>query len=98
MRLLLAAALMIALHPGEMSAAQQTAGSVAGTVSIASADGQSLVMPGLTITMTCAGIDPKVSADQRGHGIGTSLDVYTKSGTKKRAEAAEQLENAVLVA
>src|SRR5437588_4686344 len=58
--MLLAAALMIALHPGEMSAAQQTAGSVAGTVSIASADGQSLVMPGVTITMTCAGIDPKV--------------------------------------
>ena len=45
-----------------------------------------------------AGIDPKVSADQRGHGIGTSLDVYTKSGTKQRAAAAEQLENAVLVA
>jgi integrase len=45
-----------------------------------------------------AGIDPKVSADQRGHGIGTALDVYTQSGAKKRAEAAEQLENAVLVA
>ena len=24
-----------------------------------------------------AGIDPKVSADQRGHGIGVALDVYT---------------------
>jgi integrase len=45
-----------------------------------------------------AGIDPKVSADQRGHGMGTSLDVYTKSGAEKLAEAAEQLENAVLVA
>ena len=45
-----------------------------------------------------AGIDPKVSADQRGHGIGVSLDVYTQSSAKKRADAAEQLENAVLVA
>jgi hypothetical protein len=25
-----------------------------------------------------AKVDPKVSADQRGHGIGVSLDVYTK--------------------
>jgi integrase len=45
-----------------------------------------------------AGIDPKVSADQRGHGIGVSLNVYTQSSAKKRADAAEQLENAVLVA
>jgi integrase len=43
-----------------------------------------------------AGIDPKVSADQRGHGIGVALDVYTKSALTKRAEAAERLENAVL--
>ena len=27
-----------------------------------------------------AGSDPKVSADQRGHGIGTAVDVYTQSG------------------
>jgi integrase len=45
-----------------------------------------------------AGIDPKVSADQRGHGIGVAIDVYTKAGLKKRAEAAEILENAVLTA
>lgn len=43
-----------------------------------------------------AGVDPKVAADQRGHGIGVALDVYTKSALKKRAQAAEQLENAVL--
>lgn len=42
------------------------------------------------------GIDPKVSADQRGHGIGVAIDVYTKSPLKKRASAAEQLEKAVL--
>lgn len=27
-----------------------------------------------------AGIDDKVAADQRGHGIGVSLDVYASSG------------------
>ncbi|MDX1980388.1 MAG: tyrosine-type recombinase/integrase [Bryobacteraceae bacterium] len=45
-----------------------------------------------------AGVDPKVAADQRGHGIGVALDVYTKAALSKRAQAAEQLENAVLSA
>ncbi|MGH7971690.1 MAG: tyrosine-type recombinase/integrase [Limisphaerales bacterium] len=45
-----------------------------------------------------AGIDPKVSADQRGHGIGVAIDVYTKAALSRRAEAAEQLEKAVLTA
>jgi integrase len=45
-----------------------------------------------------AGIDPKVAADQRGHGIGVAIDTYTRSALSKRAEAAEQLENAVLTA
>jgi hypothetical protein len=45
-----------------------------------------------------AGIDPKVSADQRGHGIGVAIDVYTKAGLGKRAEAAEKLENSVFAA
>jgi integrase len=44
-----------------------------------------------------AGIDPKVSADQRGHGIGVALDVYTHASLGKRAEAAERLENSVFV-
>jgi integrase len=44
-----------------------------------------------------AGIDPKVSADQRGHGIGVALDVYTHASIGKRAEAAERLEKSVLV-
>ena len=42
-----------------------------------------------------AGIDPKVAADQRGHGIGVAIDVYTKAALSRRAEAAERLENAV---
>lgn len=43
-----------------------------------------------------AGIDPKVAADQRGHGIGVSLDVYTKSAFHRKMAAAEQLEKAVI--
>ncbi len=43
-------------------------------------------------------IDPKVSADQRGHGIGTALDVYTKTALNKKAEAAKTLENSVFAA
>jgi hypothetical protein len=45
-----------------------------------------------------AGTDPKVAADQRGHGIGVAIDVYTKAALSRRAEAAEQLEKAVLTA
>lgn len=45
-----------------------------------------------------AGIDPKTSADQRGHGIGVALDVYTKAALSKRAEAAEKLEISVFAA
>jgi integrase len=45
-----------------------------------------------------AGIDPKVAADQRGHGIGVALDVYTKAALTKRAEAAEELEKSVFAA
>lgn len=45
-----------------------------------------------------AGIDPKVSADQRGHGIGVALDVYTKAALSTRAEAAKRLEESILAA
>jgi len=44
------------------------------------------------------GIDPKVAADQRGHGIGVAIDVYTKAALSRRAEAAERLEKALLTA
>ena len=43
-----------------------------------------------------AKVDPKVSADQRGHGIGVALDVYTKSSIEDLAAAAKQLEESVL--
>ena len=38
----------------------------------------------------------KVSADQRGHGIGVSLDVYTSSSIGQKAVAAKKLEDSVL--
>jgi hypothetical protein len=41
-------------------------------------------------------VDPKVSADQRGHGIGLSLDVYTKSNIQQKGVAAKKLEDSVL--
>jgi hypothetical protein len=43
-----------------------------------------------------AKVDPKVAADQRGHGIGVALDVCTKSSIQDRAAAAKRLERAVL--
>jgi integrase len=42
-----------------------------------------------------AGIDPKIAADQRGHGIGVALQVYTRASLSSRAKAAEQLEQAL---
>jgi hypothetical protein len=43
-----------------------------------------------------AGVDPKVASDQRGHGIGVSLDVYTSSDMEQKKEALQKLEAAVL--
>jgi integrase len=38
------------------------------------------------------GIDPKVVADQLGHGLGVNLDVYTVVALEKRQHAVEMLE------
>ena len=43
-----------------------------------------------------AKVDPKTAADQRGHGIGVALDVYTQSSIEARRGAAEMLEKSVL--
>ena len=43
-----------------------------------------------------ANVDPKVSADQRGHGIGVSIDVYTQSNMQQKGMAAKALEDSVL--
>jgi len=38
-----------------------------------------------------AGIDPKLVADQLGHGLGVNLDVYTVAALDKRQDAVEGL-------
>ena len=43
-----------------------------------------------------AGVDPKVASDQRGHGIGVSLEVYTSSDLEEKRAALKKLEAAVL--
>ena len=42
------------------------------------------------------GIDPKVAADQRGHGLGVSMDVYTQSDLEQKLAAVRALEVAVI--
>jgi hypothetical protein len=41
-------------------------------------------------------LDPKVTADQRGHGVGVAIEEYTKTSVKDRAIAARKLEEEVL--
>lgn len=41
-------------------------------------------------------VDPKVAADQRGHDIDVSMNVYTKTDIKQRAAVARKLEDVVL--
>jgi integrase len=43
-----------------------------------------------------AGVDPKVASDQRGHGVGVSLEVYTSSDMEQKRAALKKLEAAVL--
>jgi integrase len=42
-----------------------------------------------------AGIDPKLVADQLGHGLGVNLDVYTVAALDQRQEAVQTLEAAL---
>jgi len=43
-----------------------------------------------------AGVDPKVASDQRGHGIGVSLEVYTSSDLEQKREAVNKLKAVLL--
>jgi len=43
-----------------------------------------------------AGVDAKVSADQRGHGVGVSMEVYTISDRQQKREAVQKLESMVI--
>jgi len=42
------------------------------------------------------GVDPKLVADQLGHGLGVNLDVYTVAALEKRRQAVEVLEAALV--
>ena len=42
-----------------------------------------------------AGVDAKVSADQRGHGLGVSMEVYTMSDRQQKRQAVKRLEKMV---
>ena len=41
-------------------------------------------------------LDPKVTVDQRGRGVGVAIEEYTKTSVEDRAAAAKKLEEAVL--
>jgi integrase len=41
-------------------------------------------------------LDPKVTADQRGHGVGVAIEEYTKTSLRDRTIAARKLEEEVL--
>jgi hypothetical protein len=43
-----------------------------------------------------AKIDDKVAADQRGHGLGVSLEVYAISDLEQKIEAVKRLESEVI--
>ena len=43
-----------------------------------------------------AGVDPKVASDQRGRGLGVSLEVYTRSDLEQKRAALKALEATVL--
>ena len=43
-----------------------------------------------------AGIDPKLVADQLGHGLGVNLDVYTVAALDQRRHAVQALETTLI--
>jgi hypothetical protein len=42
------------------------------------------------------GIDPKVAADQRGHGVGVALEVYTQADLEQKLQAVTRLDSEVV--
>ena len=52
-------ALLLAFLHAQAAAAQSPAGIVSGTVSLPAPDGQPAVVPGVTLTLTCAGMEPR---------------------------------------
>jgi hypothetical protein len=59
--------LSLTLAAGHAAAAQQSSAAVAGTVSVAGPDGPPVVMPGVTLTMTCSSGEPRTDvSDEQG--------------------------------
>src|SRR5580704_711887 len=52
-------ACLLACLQAQGAAAQSAAGTVSGTVSLPEADGQGVVVPGVTLSLTCAGMEPR---------------------------------------
>ena len=52
-------ALFLAFLHGQAAAAQSPAGIISGTVSLPAPDGQPAVVPGVTVSLTCAGMEPR---------------------------------------
>jgi hypothetical protein len=44
--------------------------------------------------MNARGVNPKLIADQQGHGVDVNLNVYTQSSVESRARALDTLESA----
>jgi hypothetical protein len=52
---------------GSAAAAQSTTSAIAGAVSVPSPDGQPFVVPGVTLTLTCGGTEPRIEvSNERG--------------------------------
>jgi hypothetical protein len=52
-------ALFLAFLHAQAAAAQSPAGIISGTVSLPAPDGQPVVVPGVTLSLTCAGMEPR---------------------------------------
>jgi len=63
----LAAALLVASTLGGSAAAQSVTSAIAGAVSVPAPDGQPFVVPGVTLTLTCGGSEPRIEvSNERG--------------------------------
>lgn len=66
------------------------------TVGLDWATFQALRRTNASLSRNKAKIDDKVAADQRGHGLGVSLEVYSISDLEQKIEAVKRLESEVI--
>jgi len=72
------AGILMALLAGSTAVAQEPAAGVVGTVSVAGADGQALVIPGVALSLRCANLDPKTEISNE---LGAFQFVQLSAGT-----------------